>query len=170
MIIDILMNHGIEQPYFTVNNAVNYVNCKYDNNATGLLQDANNSSLFLKLDHLTIISLGIVLPLNFSLWPNFENKPLQIEISLRQVITLNEISLLLCDLPFADYELSIGKFIELPYNIVNSFELLMKLKVKNGDNFQTISMINSPDILNNLVLPVTCFAKIGHNFPISNIP
>jgi len=170
MIIDVLTNHGIQQPYFTVNNAVNYVNCKYDNNSTGLLQNANNDSLFLRLDHLTILSIGIVLPLNFSLWPNFENKPLQVEINLRETITLNEMQLLICDLPFADYELSIGKFIELPYNIARSFELLMILSVKNGDNFQTISMINSPDSLNNLVFPVTCFAKIGHNFPISNIP
>lgn len=169
MMIDIMANKGIQQPRFIVDNTALYKPLLPDRSYTGLLQNAYNATMFTKIDHFTVLSIGLSLPLGFTITNNPNDEPLITELYTREVITGN---LALIDkyyLPFDSYEISIGKFYELGNNYNHNFELLFLLPTIDGI-LANISMLNVPAALNTIQFPAFLFAKIQHTLVLTQIP
>jgi hypothetical protein len=149
------------------------------------LFNANKQSLFQRLDHVTLLSLGLVMPLNFQLYPYSDDAVNNFfsvcpNISLRTVAGdpgMTETEIFSYWLPFADYELSINEFRELSTSYITaSFQLRALLTInldpQANPPFYTprVSMLNVPAALDGLKFRVPVFAKIQHNLTMSAVP
>lgn len=185
MIIDLLTTEDKDNLKFTVDTNALSVPLEYPDPLTdnaGLLYNANKQTLFTRLDHITLLSMGLLLPLNFQLYyhsddsePHFWNGLPRIKLSSREAISGDEEDINVFILPFSDYELSMNLFKEFNEAITKqTFQLKMVvLQVWNQDSdfsIPRVSMVNCPAALNGLTFSVPVFAKVMHNIPITAIP
>lgn len=169
MFIDIMANKGIQQPYFVSDNTAAYKPLLARNGYTGLVQNAYNSTMFTKIDHFTILSIGLSLPLGYQLFNMPNDEPLKVELSTREVISGDEHLIDIYYVPFDSYELSINKFYDLGTSYSGNFELLLKI-VETDGILSNVSCINAPAILQNLEISAFMFCKIMHTKSITTIP
>lgn len=185
MIIDLLTTQDKDNLKFTVDTNELSVPLVYPDplpSEAGLLYDARQGTLFRRLDHITLLSIGLLLPLNFQLYyysddgePHFWNGLPRVVFYAREAISGNEEEISTFVLPFSDYELSMNLFKEFYEHVIEeSFQLkALVLQAWNGDlNFSIprVSMVNCPAALNGLTFSVPIFAKVMHNINITAIP
>jgi hypothetical protein len=184
-IIDILSTEDKDSLFFTVNTAVNSVPLEYPQGLpanSGNLYNPNKQTLFTLLDHITLLSIGIVLPLNFQLYHysndletnQWQGLP-EIKFSAREAISGNEHEINRFFVPFADYELNMNLYENFnPADISQTFQLRALLLIRWDAGFTIssprISMINCPAALNGEKFYVPIFCKVMHTVPISAIP
>ena len=163
-----------ERQYFTVNNAVNYVTVPaYAGFPSGRLRAANNTYIFNPKDSLRILAIGIYLPYSYTFAPPIPmlhlawvdgTTPAHYD-DFAQIgpafTNLNTNSSYLY-VPFENAEFSVDipctpppTFVT-PY-IVANFQLL-----NDADRDTNISMVGSPAVLNQAVLPICPFIKLQH--------
>jgi len=114
-------------------------------------------------DHCEILSLGISLPYSFSLSSRIAYLRFDWTDGVNTGLVLGTSEFI--ELPFANYEMSLGKFFQFPAAAVGPISLVLRLVTSAEPAWQQtrISMLNTPAALEGAVLPVTVFAKIAHN-------
>lgn len=158
-----------ERQTFTVNNAVADVEMDAFVAGQGILRPAFSFNYKVKQkDNITVLSMGISLPYSYS--PS--TRSVYIKLFWNDGVgsgVFNIGSNNLIELPFGNYELSIGAFVPwptpraLPYWI----EMLIGANPELAEDRLRISMIGSPAlIVNGTKLPVTAFMKIAYNLPL----
>jgi len=165
--IDTLIHYGVEAGQFTVNLAVNKVALSYPA-GNKVLSIGGVFNKFTWKDNLTLISIGAFLPLGFDFYPSERIAegdfwPDYISLQWRKDSdgTLFAFQPNRYNLPAANYELSVGAFLEPNAAIGEDFNLVAELPT--AGNFQTlISMIGVPATLDGETFSVPIFAKVEH--------
>lgn len=140
-------------------------------------------SIFVDGDNFIILSVGYILPYQFVLAPYDETEAAfqmvvpEMQLNLQDSVTLNTAlclqfgSIGRMRIPFSDYELSCGIFIDVrnqvaPNPIVNPYRIQCTFPHLPGADTPNVSMINVPESLDGQTLRVPAFIKILHNKPI----
>ena len=162
MIIDIMSTKNLDSMYFTCVKADEKAIIYYKREENGALYNAFGYRDFSFLDHITILSIGIVMPLSFQLWP-YDTLP---EILFKSNHNEGSVEIERFFIPFENYELPIGKFQEFNSQVITGqYFLSANMLGIEEQNFQ-VSMINLPDQLDEHEFPIHIFAKIQHTLPL----
>jgi hypothetical protein len=177
MTIDVLSQTSAESAYFETNTAVEKVPLTY---GSGKMYDANYMPALFSKDHFILLSMGVVLPLGFELYnvdyqpPNgepptglpivgaYHNELPVIELSMVNDGETPEAANIFQKLylPFLNYELSIGKYFQVP-NVVTALKYNIYANFLNT-SLVYISMLGVPEALNEKIFQVPIFIKILH--------
>jgi hypothetical protein len=157
-----------ERQSFTANNAVNDLELDAFVPGQGILRSANGlPNLISPKDNIQVLSIGISLPYHYVLSSRIAHVSFHWEDGVGSgafnIGTGNFI-----EIPFANYELSIGAYVPWPTPRLNGYQIVMIISTDtvNAAYRMRISQIGGPAALNAAVLPVTSFIKIAHNLPL----
>lgn len=125
-------------------------------------------------DNFEILSIGIALPLQFQLYDTEINSisaqfipSILLQVFNGATVPLPGLNNGQISIPFANYEYSIGQFINVQTLGMNPFWLLGKF---NSLVTSTVNMSNVPNSLNGQTFSANIFIKIQHNFPLTGSP
>jgi hypothetical protein len=105
-------------------------------------------------------SIGISLPYSFGM----STQGFRVELYAKANITVSLFSSSLdVEIPFSNYEMSIGVFVPFPVGITGKYQIIMNIITTSAK----VAMVNAPAALNGLQLPVISFAKISHTRPLT---
>lgn len=172
-IIDVLMQYDDEAYEFTVNTAVNFVNLTQVNDGilskVGTVSGIENE--FQEQDNFILLSIGVRLPLGFEFWPNDNAGSFFgpfIDLYYKRISAapgvLNSFRPASVQIPFPNYEMSLGNFTIVP-SLTENFYLCFQFPRNVGGWNQRISMLNVPAALNEMTFKAPVFAKILHTLP-----
>jgi len=175
---------GIGSASFTVDNTVNQVKLVIPAISGAIMFNANGKKTFQAGDSFTILSMGAMFPFSFSTafsydnptYPNPLNPQNHFQFPIILLTATNSVGANVVlpglengeiGLPFLNYELSIGQFID-STEIENAGKPdSFYISATFNRTIVFVSMIGVPNSLNGLVLTVPIFIKIQHNFPLS---
>lgn len=173
-IIDILTPQISDCPSFVVNNAVDNVSVSIGAGYKTMFA-CDNLQYFVRGDNFTILSIGYFIPERFMVY-GYENADPAMVNSTPQIALLSIGNLGLgvplrigqngkVNLPFPNYEFSIGQFIDT--EIMGATDPLFKITCKfpyDGDTDKLlISMVDVPASLNGKTFNIVPFIKVMHN-------
>lgn len=168
-IIDVLQQStDTDTPNFTVNLAVTNVTMVLP--ALGLLRRGDGLDTMQRLDHFQILSIGFAMPLSFEPWENDvagDFRGINIDLDYKDTVggALTPLDPGVVWMPFANYELNLGNFVQLnPALIPSTFKLYMNFNSVVG---QKVSMVGVNAALDGLKFYVPLFMKILHTLPMT---
>lgn len=154
-----------ERQTFTANNLVNDVELDPFVAGQGILRSANGiPHLIAPKDNINVLSIGISLPYHYVLSTRIVYVSLHWEDGVGSgAFNLGTGNFI--EIPFANYELSIGAYVPWPTPRINGYQIVMIIGTDtvNAAYRMRVSQIGGPAALNQAVLPVTSFVKIAHN-------
>jgi hypothetical protein len=173
-LIDILMPTQADCPNFVVNNAVDNVVVNIPAAYTTMNACENHFS-FVRGDNFTILSAGYFIPERFVVWGYQNADPINLN-SVPQLSLLSIGSLGLgvplhigqngkINIPFPNYEFSIGQFIDTEISGMTDplFRITCKFPFDADADKLLISMIDVPAALNGKTFYCIPFIKVLHN-------
>lgn len=156
---------------FTVDNTQLHVDADY---AIGkgpmdcYLIDDSGHSCFQQYDNFHLIALGISLPMSFEIWSNKCKLRLYYYDDESTPVPLPGLGYDAIILPFANFEIPIDLMFSPKDLGMSAPRRLGAQVVEMDDSPLMISMVGVPDVLNEQVLEVAVFCKVGHNSFLSN--
>ena len=154
MIVDTLVQYGAQAYTFTVNTAVTKVECNQDPaGVENVLSIGGVFNTFQWKDNLILLSVGVILPLGFDFYPSERVSdsakwPNYVGLSWRKVSDGSEITFSpnRYNLFAANYEQSIGAYLEPPDTVGENFQLVARMPDDLVEKTY-ISMLNVPAAL-----------------------
>jgi hypothetical protein len=151
---------------FTVDTGALQVPITYSAAFSGGLYKPNYNVSFVRGDNIQILSIGVVIPLDFMLYVDLVNfEPLNVNLYTKIGTTLTPIA----EIPsqyifFQNYELAHGMFLELSLTVTDDF--IMVARIQNG----AISMLNVPEEYDEEEFYAPVFMKVLHTLPMYGDP
>lgn len=173
-LIDILTPQISDCASFVVNNAVDsvVVNIPVGHKVMYACNDVSN---FVRGDNFTILSAGYFVPERFVVYgyqnadPAFINSVPQLGLlsigSLGHAVPLWIGQVGKINLPFPNYEMSLGQFIDTEENGITDplFQITCKFPYDDDTDKLLISMVDVPAVLNGKTFTIVPFIKVMHN-------
>jgi hypothetical protein len=184
-IIDIMTPAIDRGAQFTVNVAALYVPIVQVPAATPILYTGSGASKFVHGDNFLILSAGYFIPECFSLAnfdspsdPSYNMAVPQFMLTAYGLVTAINYAIGafgnggLLRIPFPNYEMSIGTFVDVIHNalpINEGFQLQLDFPIYPGAMpiQANVSMVNVPAALDTKVIYITPFLKVLHNLPLT---
>lgn len=133
---------------------------------------------FASYDNLTLLSVTYVLPLSFEMYNaaqavnGQEFRPYLIDINWVDVQSDNVIvpdELPYLYIPFANYEMSVNKFMKVPTDTIASAGFRLAMTFRDDNDYQNyVSMYNVDEAFQGFNFKVPIYAKVEHTLPMFN--
>jgi len=162
-LIDLLQQPVGDAQTFTVDNTQAFVDLN-NTPSLGVLTARNGDKVFTRGDNFNILSVGVVMPINYQIYPNSVGGHITtgIEFFVKENAGASTVPV---DpegvvLPFGSYEMNLGAYFDVE-NVPYDFNLYF------GIDKMRISMVGVPDSENGKVYSVPVFAKVEHTIEVN---
>jgi hypothetical protein len=169
--LDVIVGKTDEGASFTVNNAVNYVDATRVTDKVLISGGVGGLPYFQQGDSLLVQTIGIIMPIQFCLWPpeNAGEKQGAVPILLQGQysggtkfdFTVFGSSHFI--FPMENYEVAINGYFDASAT-TGKYKIIFDLP-KSGSQKMRVSMVNVPAALNGLTFYIVPFIKVLHNLP-----
>lgn len=155
--VTIILSQTDGAAYFTVDTNAFNVPLVLPNNY-GLLKAGDDSSFIPAGNNINLISMGIIMPIGFNIFPASDNTYFYQKIELYW-FPRNETKYFSNEyiMPWTDYEMNINQFLPFGNNQSKDYQLYANFNI---DNMPKISMLGVPKELDEMVFNVPIFVKI----------
>jgi hypothetical protein len=155
---------GDSRQTFTANTGVDDVPINALVGNGGLLKDASGNTWLHPKDNFNILSAGITMPYSFGL---SKSNPVRCQLFWRDSVNatgfFNIGSQGYLWLPFENYEMSLGLFVQWPGAAVGGIRLYFVLESAIANKLTRVSMVGAPANFNGQTLPIAAWVKVAIN-------